>query len=76
VVPVIFIAEHFFAPGRRQLGALVGKVLGVRRDAGIAVNHARILHHKFASKKRNSISTLVLMQISSISQRSARRVVV
>ena len=38
------LAEHLFAADRLQLGKLAGEVLGVGRDAGIAVNHARILH--------------------------------
>src|SRR5580700_2334625 len=43
-----FLAEHFFASGRLQLAHLSGFVLGGGRDAGIAVNHARILHEKSA----------------------------
>jgi hypothetical protein len=58
------LAERLFAAGRLQLGKLVGEVLGVGRDVGIAVNHARIVHEKYVSKKRNSISSLVLLQIS------------
>jgi hypothetical protein len=58
------LPEHLFAAGRLQLGELASEILGVGRDAGIAVNHARILHQKFASKKSNRISALVLMQIS------------
>jgi hypothetical protein len=50
-----FLAEHFFASGRLQLAHLSGFVLGGRRDAGIAVNHAGIVHHKSASKKPNCI---------------------
>lgn len=38
------LPEHLFAPGSLQLGKLAGEVLGVGRDAGIAVNHAHILH--------------------------------
>jgi len=70
VVPVVFSAEHFFASAGREWGAMTGEVLGVGRDAGIAVNHARIVHHtrivhhKCASKKRNWINALVLIQIS------------
>jgi hypothetical protein len=54
------LAEHLFASSRLELGKLAGKVLGNGRDAGIAVNHARIVHQKFASKKRNRIRALVL----------------
>jgi hypothetical protein len=50
-----FLAEHFFASGRLQLAHLSGFVLGGRRDAGIAVNHAGIVHQKSASKKPNCI---------------------
>jgi hypothetical protein len=32
------------------LGKLTGEVLGIGRDAGIAVNHARIVYQKFVSK--------------------------
>jgi hypothetical protein len=58
------LAEHLFAAGGLELVELAGEVLGVGRDAGIAENHARILHQKSASKKCNSISILILMQIS------------
>jgi hypothetical protein len=34
-------------------------VLGGRRDAGIAVNHGYLLHHKSASKKPNFINAVV-----------------
>jgi hypothetical protein len=52
VVPVIFSRNTFSQPARLQLGKLASEVLGVGRDAGITVNHARILHRKFAPKKR------------------------
>jgi hypothetical protein len=35
--------------------------LGVRRDAGIAVNHALIVYQKSASEKANWINDLSLM---------------
>ena len=50
------LAEHLLASGRLELGKLAGEVLGDGRDAGIAVNHARILHQNFASEKPNLIS--------------------
>jgi hypothetical protein len=37
------LAEHLFASRRLELGKLAGEVLGNRRDAGIAGNHARIV---------------------------------
>jgi hypothetical protein len=46
------------------LGKLAGEVLSVGRDAGVSVNHARIMHQKFASKKRKVISGLGLMRKS------------
>ena len=58
------LAEHFFASRRLQLAHLSGFVLGGGRDAGIAVNHAAIVHHKYASKKSNSINGIPEMQIS------------
>jgi hypothetical protein len=36
------IAEYLFAAGHLQLGKLADEVLGVGRDAGLAVNHGRI----------------------------------
>jgi hypothetical protein len=59
-----FLAEHFFASGRLELAHLSGFVLGGRRDAGIAVNHARIVHPKSASKKAKFIKAVLLMQKS------------
>jgi len=59
-----FLAEHFFASGRLQLAHLSGFVLGGGRDAGMAVNHARIVHQKSASKKPNFIKGAATMQIS------------
>jgi hypothetical protein len=53
------LAEHLFAAGSLQLGKLAGEVLGIGRDASIAVNHARIVDQKYVSQKRNSISSLV-----------------
>jgi hypothetical protein len=44
------LAEHLFAPGRFRLGKLVGQVLGVGRDAGIAVNHARVVRQNCIKK--------------------------
>jgi hypothetical protein len=40
--PSDLFAEHLFATGSLQLGKLAGEVLGVGRNAGIAVNHAPI----------------------------------
>ena len=40
-------------------GKLAGEVLGLRRDAGVAVNHARIPHEKYASKKPNDFRSRV-----------------
>jgi hypothetical protein len=42
------LAEHLFAPGRLELGKLAAEVLRAGRDAGIAVNHERIVHQKNA----------------------------
>jgi hypothetical protein len=50
--------------GRLQLAHLYGFVLGGRRDTGIAVNHAGIVHRKSASKKPNFIKGAAMMQIS------------
>jgi hypothetical protein len=63
VVPVI--AEHLFASGRLQLAHLSGFVLGGGRDAGIAVNHACIVHQKSASQKPNCIKGAPTMHKSS-----------
>ena len=48
----------------RQLTHLSGFVLGGGRDARIAVNHAFIVHHKYASKKPNFVNDVPMMQIS------------
>lgn len=57
------LAEDGGTPGGLELGHLVAEVLGVGRDAGIAVNHAHIVHQKSASEKANLVSGLALMQI-------------
>src|SRR6266478_7576522 len=62
--PGDLFAEYLFAALRPELRNLVRQVLGVGRDAGIAVNHAGIVHQIFALEKRNCISGLDLMQIS------------
>jgi hypothetical protein len=59
-----FLTEGLFATGCLELTKLAGEVLRLSREAGIAVNHARIVHHKYASKKHNQISGLGLMQKS------------
>jgi hypothetical protein len=64
MVPVILLAEYLFAPGRLQLAHLSGFVLGGGRHAGIAVNHARIVHGKSASEKANLFKVVAAMQIS------------
>ena len=49
---------------RLQLGKLAGEVLGLGRDAGIAVNHAAIVEQKCGTEKRNLFSALGLFQTS------------
>jgi hypothetical protein len=66
------LAECPFAPGRLQLGKLAAKVSCAGRDAGIAVNHAAIMHRKSASKKRNRVSVLVLILIFATWRSDAR----
>jgi hypothetical protein len=58
------LVEDGRAPGGFKLGHLAGEALGVRRDAGIVVNHTRIVHQKYASEMPNQISALGLVQIS------------
>jgi hypothetical protein len=52
------------APGGLELGHLAAEVLGVGRDAGMAVNQALIVHQISASEEPHKISGLGLMQIS------------
>jgi hypothetical protein len=54
------------APGRLDLGHLVAEVLGVGRNASIAVNHARIVYQKSASGKGYQISGLVLLRLTGL----------
>jgi len=42
--------EHLFAPGSLQLGKLAGEVLGLGRDAGIAVNHGQLWNRNLEQK--------------------------
>jgi ketopantoate reductase len=42
--------ENGSASRRLELDYLIGEVLGVARDAGIAVAYAPIMHPKFAAK--------------------------
>jgi hypothetical protein len=56
--------EHLFAPGRLELGKLAGEVLGVGRNARIAVIHAPILAQNCGTEKRRLINALGLFQIS------------
>jgi len=58
------LAEYLLATGGLQLGRRAGEFLRLRRDAGIAVNHAPILEQNLGTEKRNVVSTLGLFQIS------------
>ena len=49
---------------RPQLGKLAGEFLGVRQNSGVTVNHAMILHRKFATGKPLKINGLILSHIS------------
>jgi hypothetical protein len=49
VAPLIFTI-YLSAIGGLELGHLIAEVLGVGRDAGMAINHALIVHQKSASK--------------------------
>lgn len=51
---------------RVEMDSLTNEVLGSDRDAGIAVNHALIVHQKSASEKPNQISGLNFMYISDL----------
>jgi hypothetical protein len=59
VAPGILSRNTCFAAGRLQSGKLAGEVLGVGRDAGIAVNHAHIMHRNL-HRKGCRISVMVL----------------
>ena len=50
------LAEYLLTPGHLELAHLSGFILGGGGDAGIAVNHARIVHPASASQKVNRIS--------------------
>src|SRR5271169_1606460 len=58
------LAEYLLATGCLELGRRAGEVLRLRRDAGIAVNHAPILEQNLGTKKRNLFSGLSLFQKS------------
>jgi len=64
VAPLIFSTEDAGAPGGLQLGYLIAEALGVGRDTGVAIEHARIVHQKLASENVNQISDPGLMQMS------------
>jgi hypothetical protein len=51
-----FLAEDLLASGVLELGDLAALSLGGGRDAHMAVNHVRIVHQKYASKKRNFVN--------------------
>ena len=58
------LAENPLATSSLELGSRAGEVLRFRRDAGVTVNHARIVHQNYASEKPNCIRGLGLIQIS------------
>jgi hypothetical protein len=58
------LPKHMLASCGLQLGKLVGEVLGVGRNAGVAVNHALIMEQFYGTEKGNSASGLGLFQIS------------
>jgi hypothetical protein len=64
VVPVIFSRNTFSHPAAVSWRTCPVFVLGGGRDAGIAVNHAAIVHQKSPSKKSNCIKGAGMMQIS------------
>jgi hypothetical protein len=55
---------HDLASSGLEPGHLIAEVLGVGRDTGIGVNHARNVHQKIASEKANDIKATNLMRIS------------
>ena len=55
---------YLLATGCLELGRRAGEVLRLRRDAGVAVNHAVILEQNSGTKKQNLISPLGLFHIS------------
>jgi len=67
------LAENFLATGCLELGGRAGEVLRLRRDAGVAVNHAAILEQNLGTEKRNLISALGFFpNILKFAQRLAR----
>jgi hypothetical protein len=52
------------APGGLELSHTVSEVLGVGRNAGIALYHARIVPQRSASEKTNRISSLGVIHLS------------
>ena len=54
------LAKHALASGGLQLAKLAGEVLGVGRDAGVAVNHAPIWTRKITSDQRVRFGPKVL----------------
>jgi hypothetical protein len=65
------LAENLLATGCVELGRRAGEVLRLRRDAGIAVNHAALLEQNLGTEKPNLISALGLFQISLFLQHPA-----
>jgi hypothetical protein len=58
--PVGGRAGHLLAEYLLATGSRAGEVLRLRRDAGIAVNHAPILEQNLGTEKRNLINALGL----------------
>jgi hypothetical protein len=58
------LAIDLLTSGMLQLAALCSEVLGGGPYAGIAVNHARIMHQNCASEKPNRINGPRVMHMS------------